>query len=169
MSKVITFSRKFQKGHPRVGEQTHFVEKIMRHFLIEHSPMFPYWMQAMEKNELNIRIRDCYDYKPKFHTIRAGNRFKVGDTFSPRVWSDKPYRSEQIVIAPDIEVKKIWDILIAKDLKGIRINRNWFFENYESLLFKLATNDGLSVTDFLDWFPSYFEGQIICWSDNINY
>lgn len=38
----------------------------------------------------------------KYHTIRAGNRFKKGDYFSPRIWTDKPYASKQYQFHPDI-------------------------------------------------------------------
>lgn len=36
----------------------------------------------------------------KHHTIRAGNRFKTGDYFSPRVWSGSPYNSKQLNMRP---------------------------------------------------------------------
>ncbi len=110
------------------------------------------------------------EHKAKFHTIRAGSRFKAGDYFSPRIWSGKPYRSKQITIAPDIKIEQVWDIEIAIGLEGIRINGDWNFENYKQLLGELSGNDGLSEDDFKSWFnnPS-FVGQIICWDKNIKY
>jgi hypothetical protein len=35
----------------------------------------------------------------------------------------------------------------------------------------LAQNDGLSLADFKEWFKwgTPFDGQIICWKDNIEY
>jgi len=32
MSRVITFSRAFPKGHPKQGEPTHFVEQLVNSF-----------------------------------------------------------------------------------------------------------------------------------------
>lgn len=46
----------------------------------------------------------------KEHTIRKGKRWKVGDKFSPRIWSGKPYKSKQIILAPDTEIKQVFDI-----------------------------------------------------------
>ncbi len=114
---------------------------------------------------------------PKHHTIRAGNRWKVGDKFSPRVWSAKPYASPQITIAPDVEIKKLWDIRIFKSGDvNIRLKTETGSISYwcsiDSPGFKkLAENDGLSVSDMAAWFkmPCTFKGQIICWNDSIQY
>src|SRR5581483_8638457 len=91
---------------------TYFVEKIWRDYLDKSSPMFPYWMSRHEKM-LGISIRNCYDFKPKLHTVRKGKRWKAGDFFSPRVWSDRPYASKQVVIAPDIKLERVADIEIS--------------------------------------------------------
>ena len=99
MSKIMTFSRTFPAYHPKAGQPTYFVEKILRgiHTLDDHV-----------KPIINFDV--CSTCAPKHHTIRAGNRWKVGDKFSPRVWSGKPYCSPMITIAPDIEVKKVYPI-----------------------------------------------------------
>lgn len=107
----------------------------------------------------------------KHHTIRAGNRWKVGDKFSPRVWSGKPRNSKQIIIAPDIEIKKVFDF--EMDLNGI-YSINGKYISHKSY-HKLANNDGLTEVDMQFWFmpnmnkPKEFKGQIICWDENINY
>ena len=46
--------------------------------------------------------------------------------------------------------------------------QQWFNCN---LIKEIAKNDGLEVSDFLNWFkhPSNFSGQIICWSDSVEY
>lgn len=160
MSRVITFSTRFRRDHPRAGEPTYFVEKIMA------------WcadnMLWWEMNK-DLTAYDWYKYyncgQPKRHTIRAGERWKVGDRFSPRIWSGTPRRSKQIIIGPDMEVKKI--IPIATD--GLL----WFV-NYKpasnDLIRKICINDGLSYEDFVDWFYGMaFSGQIVCWDANINY
>lgn len=167
MSRVLTFSRTFPAYHPKAGQQTYFVEKV--------------WSSLNEISVVNIdglpdeRSIFCFNtYAPKFHTIRAGNRWKVGDKFSPRVWSRKPYRSKMITIAPDIEVKKVWEIEIGQTLIDnkcagvgfIMINGELYFNWYQ-----LALNDGLTQSEMCEWFkPGLpFKGQIICWNENINY
>lgn len=163
MSRVLTFSTKFPAYHPRKGEPTFFVEKIFKSlFLMKSVP--PELVDSY-----NFEIMNDDSVVPKHHTIRAGNRWKVGDKFSPRVWSGKPYQSKQIIIASDIEVKKVWSIWY--DENGWWINGNSFYA-----LERLAQNDGLSLTDFLDWFNIHpkkkgetFTGQIICYNENISY
>ncbi len=143
----------------------------------EWKPVFGF-EEFYEVNKLGV-VRTIYsirrlDLEPKHHTIRAGSRFKVGDKFSPRVWSGKPYNSKQIIIAPDIEVKKVFEIGIYS---GIVIDKKGFCEAYNykpsENLTKLSSNDGLSVQDMLDWFQvekkKEFTGQIICWNENVNY
>lgn len=141
---------KFPKDHPKNGEPTLFVEKILS--------------------------------GKKLHTIRAGNRWKEGMKFSPRVWSDIPYKSKQFQFAPDIEIKKVWNIEINN-----RGGRSWFEvlingkiygqlhhgfdkdKNREGLEL-LAKNDGLTLSDFEAWFNKLpFSGQIISWDQNTNY
>lgn len=164
MAKVIIFSREFPAYHPEAGQPTYFVEKCIKGFPEFDNPVMDLF------SLIPLAIDQFASFKPKLHTIRKGHRFKVGDKFSPRIWSGKPYRSKQIIIAPDIEVKKTWDIEIAIGIEGININGDWIFVEYKTFLKQLATNDGLSVKDFKAWFntPS-FEGQVICWDESVNY
>ena len=166
MSKLITFSRHFQKSHPKAGQPTFFVEKILNSLGLTDLNQKP----IDELNDFFIIAGDG-----KHHTIRGGNRFKVGDKFSPRVWSAKPYASKQIVIGPDIEIKKIYNVRVLVQSFGklglqavISIDGN-DFQNIDLL----AKNDGLSQADFLNWFTTKkgetFVGQIICWSDDVCY
>lgn len=175
MARVITFSRFFPIYHPKAGEPTYFVEKILNSLGVTIQQVAkekPYNNAAHIIND--FFVMDGSD--TKHHTIRSGNRWKVGDTFSPRVWKGKPYNSPQIQFAPDIEIKKVWNFDI-------------YFEPYHKVVFKinhkqqnikqmeiLAKNDGLEYIDLLDWFKVHpklkafhFEGQIICWSDTVNY
>lgn len=169
--RVITFSRTFPAYHPKAGQPTNFVEKIYKAlFLMKVVP--PELVGSFD-----FSIMNDSDIAPKHHTIRAGNRWKVGDKFSPRVWSGKPYNSKQIIIAPDIEIKKVWEVKIdlvdqyetiaVIDQHGNEISVD---EN------EVAANDGLSNDDFYDWFAEspkgrkeVFRGQIICWNENVNY
>jgi len=164
MSKVITFSRVFPSYHPRKGEPTFFVEKI--------------WSTEMFKKDFDRGIiKDAFknyeerNFEPKWHTIRAGKRWKVGDKFSPRVWSGKPYASKQIVIAPDIEIKKVWNVRINPNGNYTEVMLTTKSVNVFTLLScgNVAENDGLDVNDFINWFQKAGDYQIICWNENINY
>lgn len=160
MSKVITFSRQFPSYHPRKGEPTYFVEKVLKS--LDSIGIHPFEIPC----EMSLdQYATCL---PKHHTIRAGNRWKVGDWFSPRVWSGKPYNSKQIQFAPDIQVKKVWSFSIALD--GLYIDQARYLI-LTGLIKDVGANDGLDLDDFLDWFqyPKPFEGQIICWNENIEY
>lgn len=171
MSKVITFSRVFPAYHPKAGHPTFFIEKILNSFLMGGNTIYT---EDTGIDFLKSLSREMFN--PKHHTIRAGNRWKVGDKFSPRVWSGKPYNSKQIIIAPDIEIKKIWDVKVEKEvyynentgvkvITKISINGAHKTANYEPL----AKNDGLSLDDLCHWFAKPMIGQIICWNENIEY
>jgi hypothetical protein len=160
--KVLTFSRHFPKGHPKATQPTFFVEKIFAGLTPSITPdplIIPGFIWA--------QFDDCK--LPKHHTIRAGSRFKPGDMASLRVWSDKPYRSKQVEFA-QVEVKKVWEI---------EIGAFWWIDNRileHDQVMNLAKNDGLAYDDFVNWFNIHpkkkeqvFTGQIICWSDKVNY
>lgn len=161
MSRVITFSRTFPSYHPKAGQPTYFVEKIYNSLYGHNIRNWPH--NTPDKLEIDADITEI-----KHHTIRAGNRWKAGDWFSPRVWSGKAYHSPQITIASDIEIKKVWNI-------GLKI-RGDFKEFYcgdcdltGTSLIEIANNDGLTLSDLFSWFNKPFEGQIICWNRNIKY
>lgn len=162
MSRVITFSRVFPSYHPRKGEPTYFVEKVLKG--LPHTGM-------REPYGLEVDLGMMIEADIKHHTIIAGHRFKVGDWFSPLVWSGKPYNSKQIVIAPDIQVKKTWDfkIIVGKKQMHILVNGE---QVPADTLGIISMNDGLSFVDFMHWFKypgTPFDGQITSWSDSIEY
>jgi hypothetical protein len=176
MSRVITFSRVFPSYHPRAGEPTYFVEKVWNSIAYDlniYAEQFP-----IPYKELGIDFSKIKDTDQKHHTIRAGHQWKVGDKFSPRVWSGISYNSKQITFAPDIEIKKLWNLKIVRQTDGIlqsyeiMINDKWFVAPG----IEIWTNDGLTYNDFCDWFRMdkakkevHFTGQILCWNENINY
>lgn len=174
MSKVMTFSRTFPAYHPKAGQPTYFVEKIWKGLWdlekSNHNPLNGYHQIYDEAFPItNDPLENIHLHQPKWHTIRAGNRWKFGDKFSPRVWSGKPYGSKQITIAPDIEVKKVWDFKID-DCGVISVGGYYdFSDNPESNYEILAKNDGLTETEMLQWFNKPMTGQIICWNEEINY
>lgn len=181
MAKVRTFARNFPSYHPQVGQNTFFVEKILQYYkkgeylgslylndllftLNKNNGISPYVIGDFH-NSLDMNIYD--ECLPKYHTIREGNHFKVGDMFSPRVWSELPYKSKQIIFAPDIEVKQVYNFALCQRDKHLLINDNRYYpESYEDMIEKIAKNDGLTVEQFKSWFNKPFIGQIICWADN---
>lgn len=166
MAKVITFSRTFPKGHPRAGEPTYFVESFYKSL---------YLMKVVPGELENFNYDKFLNGFTKNHTIRAGHRFKKGDFFSPRVWGTDinpksgksgPYQSKQIIIAPDTEILEVWDITI-NEWTSVCVDGK-FLSVHQDI--QLAHNDGLSVESFFNWFSKMpFEGQIICWKENIKY
>lgn len=164
--RVLTFSRFYPAYHPKKGKPTFFVEKIVNGL----NQITNAGVEVHEKVDFNLELYYLCD--PKFHTIRAGSRWKVGDWFSPRVWSDKPYRSKQIEFAPPIQVKKVWEVDIEMISCSMIISLPGERIGYRNLipLGDVANNDGLDYRDFMSWFnKTPFTGQIICWNENINY
>lgn len=161
MPKTIMFSKTFPKYHPRAGQQTSFEEKLLTGFLMIQKADEDVYKQYGLLNEFGGLL-----FAPKFHTIRSGHRWKVGDYFSPRQWQDKPYRSPQVTLWEDLKVQRVYDFDV--DIKGeFYINGRYFIP----FLTMIPSHDGLIHNDFIDWFKTEkgFSGQIIIWHDKINY
>lgn len=150
MSKVIIFSTKFPSYHPKAGKPTFFEEKIFASI---------YGVKTA--------------YAPKHHTIRAGKRFKSGEIFSPIIWAGRPYHSPQLIITPrDIFIKSVFDFCIDP------LSGDYLMDGHKlgyNTLQEISRNDGFdNLGDFELWFnvkrnSPGFTGQIICWSELINY
>lgn len=182
MSKVLTFSRVFPSYHPRKGEPTYFVEKMINwwwnssdhvyHNVIDmildlNGDKFTEQEVIEFVESLNADVTDI-----KSHTIRASNRFVAGDYARPVVWYGKPYRSKQLQFLPNILIPKTYEIELT-----FVCYINSVLISYDQLC-DVAGNDGLTVEDFKKWFqfPNLwfkyakpFDGQIICWNENIKY
>lgn len=187
MSRVITFSRTFPAYHPKAGEPTHFVEKILNKLVSGWQFDDVYWRLLAELNDKKLKSGKLTTWQlvdfwknldrsikdEKVHTIRAGHSRKQGQTLAPAVWSGRPYHDPQIIIAPDMEIKKVWDFHI--DVNGIYSINNQYIFYPDGTEARLAENDGLTELDFMNWFISNiskfkgFDGQIICWDENVNY
>lgn len=175
--RVITFSTKFPSFHPRAGQPTQFVEKIILSLIgIGHISI---GRAAEIGKEFGMdSINSIYELRKnrlpeKHHTIRAGNRWKVGDKFSPRIWTGLPYRSKQKEFVHPIEIVKTWKFEV--DENGVPSLDNFYISN-DGTEEEIATNDGLSMEDFSEWIimPCFrkgkqFTGQIICWNEEITY
>ena len=182
MARAITFSRYFPAHHPKKGQPTLFVEKIWKSFAVRALNEIFYQPMVEDINDLNAHLSDYVllsdfrksllanyggsnNIEPKKHTIRKGKRWKVGDKFSPRVWSGKPYASKQIIIAKDMTLQRVLDIEIDK-LGFIYINGDYYSQIMQCD--HLALNDGLEKEDFASWFDGNtlpFSGQILIWDD----
>lgn len=142
MSKVITFSRYFQKGHIREGQETFFGVKLIqgiKHHTIRKGnrwnagDMFsPRQWSGIPYKSKQIKICDDIKIESVWHIAIINGHFVYIDR------SGKPY------------------CLLEKGNKNLNI---------------LANNDGLVSKDFISWFDKYpeFIGQIICWNKEIKY
>lgn len=153
MSKIIMLSRQFMKGHPNAGQPTYFVEKTLNSLLMAGLPIYTDTTPMAFMQSLSTDF-----FQPKHHTIRPGNRFKKGDKASLRVWLGKPYRSPQIIIAPDVELV-VKDVSIANGVMWI--------DNKKVGWGTVAKNDGLEMQDLRWWFSApVFSGQMLIWNNN---
>lgn len=127
---VITVSRQFPGKHPRKGQETNFVQKILN------------------KEKIHT-IRSNYDlWKKRFEKISSGKA-----CLSIRYWEGKPYKSKQVEV---IRLDKSHGIGIQKIefpdyLYGAIVDERMF----GIITSQLAANDGLSHGDFEDWFSKY--------------
>ena len=84
-----------------------------------------------------------------------------------KMLSGEPYNSKMIQFAPDIQIRKVWDIEVDGD------GCIWIVSDHNSddasILESLAKNDGLTLEDLQAWFNKPMTGQIICWNENIEY
>lgn len=184
MAKVLILSRVFPKYHPKAGKPTDFVEQFWNsfNFKLNNDDELIYSFDLFDLQFVNPKLKHGFilsDFRKtlknqvtlkskKRYTIRKGNRFKKGDFFSPRVWSNKPYNSKQIIIDDDREVLETFEIKITKDHQ-IYINDIWHCAYGSGAYNDLAENDGLRPEDFKAWFNNLpFEGQIICWNQDVH-
>jgi len=101
------------------------------------------------------------------------------------------YHSKSINIAPPTLIVNEWPIIIASEGFSIvvyineiavaqfkiHLNREIVFDFGYELVCKLAKNDGLETQDLIHWFtmsPDFkktglFDGQIICYNENLKY
>lgn len=168
--KVIMVSRTFPVYHPKAGKETNFVEKIYNCLVHEN-------YESIKSDSVTNRIylKKSKEHEPKRHTVRSGNRWKVGDMASLRYWDGKPYgKGVKPVEFAQVEIKQTWPVKIYSGLDTIHIFIAGceYMVPYKSLDL-IAKNDGLSLPDLRSWFKmpvkETFIGQIICWSDKVSY
>lgn len=126
------------------GKLTHFVQKILACVMAE-------WAEA---------------YTPKKHTIRHGKRWKAGMKLhlATGVRTKDYFQFNENIKGLEV-CKSVQDIKITHygDAMFVTVDgKHMPAEKVE----QLALNDGFeNVNDFVKWFNSDFEGQIIHWTD----
>jgi len=154
---ILIVSRQFMKSHPRVGEKTEFVCKILH--AINHPGGSDLYIRC--GNECGVscarRLKE-----PKIHTIRVNYDFwkkRIDEVtagmavLSVRYWSGKPYNSKQITVV-DLTKKDGVTIQLLTWHGGEAWSRNDNLPHWISIE-ELSKNDGLSVEDFKNWFKGY--------------
>lgn len=177
MAKVRTFSRTFPPTHIHAGMPTFFVEKILNGLEVDYKSD-KYATQLLDLNAKSIvqgklSFEDIESFwlslqhveETKYHTVRSGFTLKAGEWISPRVWFGAPYRSPQIIIYNNLEVKSCQEFY--RDPSGNWLADKCVLSGLERI--ELAIGDGLQYKDMLSWFNREFHGQIICWTENCWY
>lgn len=181
MKKQITFSRKFPAKHPRAGEPTAFVAKILLGLPEKIGRGFVESHPELDWDKIEDSPYECKRTPHKHHTIRAGKNWKVGDILIPCIWELKGGRftkgNKKIQFAPELEIVKVWDIEIeyrempkVKEIQAIYIRFDGMVMGVSQV--RLAENDGLTYKDFRDWFmmdKKSFSGQVLCWNKDVEY
>lgn len=163
MIKELRFSKTFLKGHPKYGQDTFFVEKIWSNNDPFDPPYIkPYSTKLLPKEYENYLKNDFF---PMGQTIRKSTSWREGDLFDATTWAERPYTTPPAIIAKDIKILKIYLFKVLED--GLMyINNNLIYPHTIGIL---AQNTGLSSEDFVAWYTSPFEGQILVWKESINY
>lgn len=132
---VLTVSEYFPKTHKKSGVETGFIGKIYA------------------KTKIHTIRGNYLLWKKRFEEIQKGNA-----VLSLRKWEGKPYNSKQIEFlilskASGISVQKIE---FEEDKDGVCSLKYPIINNRaEPNIEAIAENDGLSISDFKEWFKGY--------------
>lgn len=138
---VLTVSRYFPSKHPRKGEDTGFIDKIL-----------PAIMGAPDLRKIHT-IRSNYDlWEKRIKEVQEGKAI-----LSLRYWEGKPYNSKQIEFA---RLDKYSGIGIQKlGFEDNELDNPVIFAPFEDDFLDntelMAKNDGLSLVDLKAWFKGY--------------
>ena len=157
-------SRTFPAYHPKKGQPTYFVEKILWKLKkIDRCDVCRLFNNCEQGTgcESDCFPRDFY----KIHTIRQNVELwqrriseiqKGNATLSIRYWSGKPYNSKQVEICQldkdsSVGIQELSFEFNDINYPSIGIPKD--IKNYN--LETIAKNDGLSLNDFKNWFKNY--------------
>lgn len=174
MARLMQFLQDYPGYHDKAGQPTYFIEKIYLALDELYGEDFK-WKQTLPLEFLNRLVVPEYKISPKWNTIREGKRWRVGEIFKPVTWEQTGGRMTKgniaFDVAPNIEIKKIWNIRV--DNYQVYVNNKIHYIGNG-----LSVNTGFeNPFDFIGWFMGtekyrhthFFEGQIISWSDKIEY
>lgn len=183
---TLSFSTAWPKRMGKwAGEPTYFVEKIWERLQheIKSEVDFYWWFDAV--NDAGYyQPSSEYKWTHKLHTIRKGNRWKVGDKIHMVI---NNRTRDRFQFAPVMEAKSVQEIEIDYyDIyREVRVNNKLIYreeqpfdeveeyeysDEFETVLDRLVRNDGFeSVEQFFTYFSTDFKGQIVSWVDSIEY
>lgn len=159
-------STKYPAYHPKAGQDTYFDIKLKNGLSGHNEALLSYYDKDCNKTKMLITGR-------KIHTIRANytlwseriKQVQAGKAvLSIRIWRGQPYKSKQREIEkitkdnhPAVEF-----VMFGKETAEVS-ERLSSLKSYTVNLEDLANNDGLTLSDFQDWFKnkSVFSGAII--------
>lgn len=182
---VLMISRVFPKQHPRAGDQTQFIPKIIA--ACGGEVMYEFNGKKYLYDRKKDYEEQCFinGWTPKRHTIRSNydlwkkraDKINAGEAvLSLRQWSGKPYASKQIEFMQleniNVQPVKIYDCRLKVD-RGKNKNLYATTGDRHIIFNDLVKNDGLNFRDFCDWFRIdhgkylfQFEGCIINFTDH---
>jgi hypothetical protein len=177
---TLGFSTKWPKHMGELaGQPNYFIDKIWSglltdlkvNVLVAYVHRYKY-RDKFEKDELFLWDKETI--KPKFHTIRTGNRWKAGMQIHPVI---NNRTKDRFQFAPTIEcisVQKIEikEVLMTQTDKCVVVGNKIFVVEVDGVRLRihtikfLAINDGFpTVEAFFQYFNTDFKGQIIHWTD----
>ncbi len=186
---TLSFSTKWPKQMGELaGQPNYFIEKIWESVLHKTHDYLKYQQQHLTQfGDYWDGTGDMYHepVNPKYHTIRAGSRWKKKLAIHPVINNRTQNRFQFAPIMACESVQNI-EITDVSHLHGSNYEYGYLMKipvhgvNYFKLfdvvinnrklklpeIKKLAINDGFdSVEDFFAYFDTDFQGQIIHWTD----
>lgn len=171
---IVGMSNKLANGKP-----TNFLAAIANCFVLsEQNVVFPTSESQQIASEFVERFA-VPGIRPKYHTIRKGNRHKPGRTLQIATGvRTKHYHCHTEVVCISVQDIEILTSFsegrhFTQRNMSIKIDDDFWLENER--IEELCLNDGLDPSDFFDWFFSnsehdsnygcnVFNGQIIHWT-----
>lgn len=162
---VLMLSQAFLMGHSKAGKPNYFVQQLSNALCdsSEGKVLLSDDLSTVAIGKKLHTIRENYDYwKAKAGKINAGEM-----ELSIRVWSGKPYKSQQVEVArlSHVSIQLVEMSYSIEDAQPIVYVDNVLKPNIAE---KMAKNDGLQLEDWVEWFfkkTNTFRGVILHFTD----
>lgn len=162
---VLMLSQAFLMGHSKAGKPNYFVQQLTNALrgYSEHEIQLPDGSSIIVRGKKLHTIRENYEYwKEKTAKINAGEM-----ELSIRVWSGKPYKSQQVEVArlSHVSIQLVEMSYSVEDSQPIVYVDNVLKPNIAE---EMAKNDGLQLEDWTEWFfkkTNTFRGVILHFTD----